>query len=180
MEDVQNLINIGPTNPIQILNQHEDRKSTGDKANISNPKVNRGCAPLTANRTSADCVQISLGPSIPYILLGVYHTGRSNAMFQHKRVLHNSVKGDILCYWWCVHTGWGIGWMPRDYEVGDNQSCWHYWWLFYIGWGHGLELYSYLVSINKNEKKNTSVRFSASQQSQYTSAWVFAANLKID
>ena len=23
MEDVQNLINIGPTNPIQILNQHE-------------------------------------------------------------------------------------------------------------------------------------------------------------
>ena len=31
---------------------------TRDKANISNPKVNRGCAPLTANRTSADCVQI--------------------------------------------------------------------------------------------------------------------------
>ena len=51
-----------------------------DNANISNPKVNRGCAPLTANRTSADCVQISLGPSIPYIPLGVYHTGRFNAM----------------------------------------------------------------------------------------------------
>ena len=113
MEDVHNLINIGPTNPIQILNQHEiflfdfwfcmcpsndifdknkkswsrywgstakTRKSTRDKANISNPKVNRGCAPLTANRTSADCVQISLGPSIPYIPLGVYHTGRFNAM----------------------------------------------------------------------------------------------------
>ena len=110
MEDVHNLINIGPTNPIQILNQHDifwrfsmcksndtfdknkkywsrywgstakDRKSTWDKANISNPKVNRGCAPLTANRTSADCVQISLGPSIPYIPLGVYHTGRFNAM----------------------------------------------------------------------------------------------------
>ena len=47
-----------------------DRKSTRDKANISNPKLNRGCAPLTANRTSADCVQISLGPSIPYIPLG--------------------------------------------------------------------------------------------------------------
>ena len=56
------------------------RKSTRDKANISNPKVNRGCAPLTANRISADCVQISLGPSIPYIPLGVYHTGRFNAM----------------------------------------------------------------------------------------------------
>ena len=48
----------------------KDRKSTSDKANISNPKVNRGCAPLTANRISADCVQISLGPSMPYIPLG--------------------------------------------------------------------------------------------------------------
>ena len=38
-----------------------DMKSIGDKANISNPKVNKGCAPLTANPTSADCVQISLG-----------------------------------------------------------------------------------------------------------------------
>ena len=113
MEDVHNLINFGPTNPIQILNQHEmfwrfcmcpsndtfdknkkilkyvlglnskDRKSTRDKANISNPKVNRGCAPLTANRTSADCVQISLGPSITYIPLGVYRTGRFNAMLTH-------------------------------------------------------------------------------------------------
>ena len=110
MEDVHNLINFGPTNPIQILNQHEffwrfcmcpsndtfdknkkkwkevlelnskDRKSTRDKANISNPKVNRGCDPLTANCISADCVQISLGPSIPYITLGVYRTGRFNAM----------------------------------------------------------------------------------------------------
>ena len=48
----------------------KDRMSTRDKANISNPKVNRCCAPLTANPTSADCVQISLGPSIPYIPLG--------------------------------------------------------------------------------------------------------------
>ena len=53
----------------------KDRKSTGDNANICNPKVNGGCPPLTANRTSADCVQISLGPSIPYIPLGVYNTG---------------------------------------------------------------------------------------------------------
>ena len=58
----------------------KDRKSTRDKANISYPKRKRGCAPLTANRTSADCVQISLGPSIPYIPLGVYRTGRFNAM----------------------------------------------------------------------------------------------------
>ena len=48
----------------------KDRKSTRDKANISNPKVNRGCAPLTSNRISAECVQISLAPSIPYIPLG--------------------------------------------------------------------------------------------------------------
>ena len=105
MEDVPNLINIGHTNPIQILNQQvflkilymsfkwyfsakikkilmselglnsKDRKSTRDKTNISNPKVNRGCTPLTADRTSADCMQISLGPSIPYIPLKVYHTG---------------------------------------------------------------------------------------------------------
>ena len=47
----------------------------------SNPKVNRGCAPLTANGISADCVQISLGPSIPCIPLEVYHTGGYNAMF---------------------------------------------------------------------------------------------------
>ena len=65
--------------PVVGLNS-KDRKSTKDKANISNPKVNRGCAPLTANRISADCVQISLGPSIPYIPPGVYHTGGLNAM----------------------------------------------------------------------------------------------------
>ena len=58
----------------------EERESTSNKANISNPKVNRGGALLTANRISADSVQISLGPSIPYIPLGVYHTGGFNAM----------------------------------------------------------------------------------------------------
>ena len=58
----------------------KDRKSTRDKANISNPKVNRGCAPRTANRISADCVQISLAPSIPYIPLEVCHTGGFNAV----------------------------------------------------------------------------------------------------
>ena len=60
----------------------KNRKSTRDKANIRNPKINRGCAPLTANHTSADCVQISLGHSITYIPLGVYHTGVFNAMIK--------------------------------------------------------------------------------------------------
>ena len=55
--------------------QYKDKKSTKDKANISNTKVNRDCPPLTANHTSADCVQISLGPSIQYIPLSVYRTG---------------------------------------------------------------------------------------------------------
>ena len=56
------------------------RKSAKGKANIGNPKVNRGCPPFTANRTSADYDENSLGPSLQYILLGVYHTGGFNAM----------------------------------------------------------------------------------------------------
>ena len=64
-----------------VLGLHsKDRKSARDKVNRSNPKVNRGCPPLTANRTSADCVQISLGPPKQYIPLRVYHTGGFNAM----------------------------------------------------------------------------------------------------
>ena len=58
----------------------KDRMSTKDKANMPNPKVNRGCPPLTANHISADCVQISLGPPIQNIPLGVYRTGGFNAM----------------------------------------------------------------------------------------------------
>ena len=57
----------------------KDRESTKDKANTNNPKVNRGCPPLTANRTSADCVQISLRPSIQRIPPWVYRTGGFNA-----------------------------------------------------------------------------------------------------
>ena len=59
----------------------KDMKSTRDKANISNPKVNRGCPPLTANRISAYCVQISLGPSIQYIPLRVYHILRVSTLW---------------------------------------------------------------------------------------------------
>ena len=64
-----------------VLGLHsEDRKSTKDKANINNPKVNRGCPLLTANRISRDCVQISLGPAIHNIPLRVYRNGGFNAM----------------------------------------------------------------------------------------------------
>ena len=64
-----------------VLGLHmKDRMPNKDKANIGNPKVNRCCPLLTANRISADCVQIALGPSIQYIPLRVYHTGGFNAM----------------------------------------------------------------------------------------------------
>ena len=59
----------------------QNRKSTRDKANISNPKVNDGCAPLSAYRSSADCVQISIGPSISCVPLRVYRTGEFHAMW---------------------------------------------------------------------------------------------------
>ena len=51
-----------------------------DKANMRNYKVNRGCPPLTANHTSANCDENSLGPSIQYIPLRVYHSGGFNAV----------------------------------------------------------------------------------------------------
>ena len=66
---------------ISVLGRHsKDKKSTQDKSNMGNPKLNSGCPPLTANRTSAGCDENSLWPSIQYIPLGVYHTGGFNAM----------------------------------------------------------------------------------------------------
>ena len=49
----------------------KDKKCAMDKANIGNPKVNRGCVPLTANSTLADCVKNSFEPSVQYIPPGV-------------------------------------------------------------------------------------------------------------
>ena len=66
---------------MSVLGAHnKDRRSTRDKANIGNSKVNKGCPPLTANCTSADNVENWLGPSVEYIRLGVYHTGSFNAI----------------------------------------------------------------------------------------------------
>ena len=58
----------------------KDMGSTREKANTGNSKVNNGCPPLTANLTSADCLENSPGPSIQYIPLVVYHTEGFNAM----------------------------------------------------------------------------------------------------
>ena len=66
--------NVGTGAPYQRQDVYQD------KTNIGNLKVNRGCPPLTASRTSADCFENSLGPSMQYIPLGVYHTGGFNAM----------------------------------------------------------------------------------------------------
>ena len=64
-----------------LLGSHsKGRKSTRDKANLGNPEVSRGCPPLTANRTSAECGENPLGPSVQYIPLGVYLIGGFNAM----------------------------------------------------------------------------------------------------
>ena len=64
-----------------VLRAHnKDRKSARYNANKGNPKVNRGCPLLTAIRTSADCVENSLGPSVQYTPLGVYHTKSFNGM----------------------------------------------------------------------------------------------------
>ena len=93
-ENVSNLINICPADPIQVLNprgifedfvfvlQMTHSKYSRDKANMGNPQINRGCPLLTANRTSADCVWITSGPSMHHIPLWVYHTGGFNAIFR--------------------------------------------------------------------------------------------------
>ena len=65
-----------------------DRKSTRDKAKIGDPKVNRGCTPLTANRTSTDFVENSLATnrsSVQYSPLEVHHTGGLNAIYTSNR-----------------------------------------------------------------------------------------------
>ena len=59
---------------------HKGRDYSKNKANAGIPKVNRGCPPLTATRTSADCVENIPGPSVQHNPLWVYYTGGSNAM----------------------------------------------------------------------------------------------------
>ena len=107
MEDVLNLINICPTNPIQVLNLHgffEDfvcvlqmillqkknkcwywspRAKTGSlqgikQTQVINPKVSRGCPPLTANHISADCGKFTWTFNTIYSTGGLPYWG-----FQH-------------------------------------------------------------------------------------------------
>ena len=78
-----------------------DRKYTTDKANISNPKVNRGSPLLTTNRTSADREENTPAPLVQYIPLGVYHTGGFNVM----NYIHSGI-WDVISH--SCHTLSGI------------------------------------------------------------------------
>ena len=105
IEDVTYFIDICPITSIQGLNLHDffidfdgdiqmmlrtimiffmlalnDRKSSRGRANIVNPKTNKGCPPFTVNHTSAQYVENSRGPSPGYIQMGHPHTGICNAM----------------------------------------------------------------------------------------------------
>ena len=65
----------------RALDPHaKDGMYSRDRANISNSKVSRRCLPLTANRTSADCMENTPGPPVQHIQMGVYHTGGFSAM----------------------------------------------------------------------------------------------------
>ena len=47
-------------------------KSSGERANRGNPKLNRSCSPLTTNRTSANCGQNWFGQTIQHIVLAYW------------------------------------------------------------------------------------------------------------
>ena len=97
-----------------VLGLHsKDRTSTKDKANIRNPKVNRGCPLLTANCTSADCVQISFGPPIQYIALRVYHIGGFNAMYDNDII-------SSLSFHWVLWLDTGISRSSLRWFSGYN------------------------------------------------------------
>ena len=90
----------------------KDRKYSRNKANICNPNVNRDCPSLATNRTSADCVENTLVPSIQHIPLGVYHTGVFNSM-RYRQPAINQLRSDrwltrrtiyIHIYYICIYT----------------------------------------------------------------------------
>ena len=136
-----------------VLGVHrKDRTSTKDKANIRNPKVNRGCPPLTSNRTSADCVQISLGPPMQYIPLRVLYWG-FNAMFFRGCVSERVVSSYSVSYSQSLVSGSMYSlcqvpphkrgrinfWLP-PFRLNRRSSwtgaglCHHYWVGYRVGW----------------------------------------------
>ena len=115
-------------NTMLVLGPHgKDREYHRDKANIDNPKVNRGCPTLTTNRTWADCMEITLGLWIRHIPLGGYHTGVStlctNTIISHHK--------DIFSWWkWIEYRECIGGWFTHErvsynnIQIGDFPiSC---------------------------------------------------------
>ena len=71
-----------------------------DKANLFKPKLNRGCPPLTANHTSAYCVEITPGLSVHHIppgatILGFYAMRSCHYI---KRPIFWAITDQYLCY----------------------------------------------------------------------------------
>ena len=82
-----------------VLGHHDKgREYSRNKANAGNPKVNRVCPPLTATRTSADCVENIPGSSVQHNPQGVYNTGGSNAMMVLGATQWKFERNKIL--WW--------------------------------------------------------------------------------
>ena len=74
-----------------------DRKSSRNKADMGNPKANRGCTPSTMNCSSAECGQNSRGPQSRHIEWVHCHTGRFNAMMRWKNFLSASrIKVELI------------------------------------------------------------------------------------
>ena len=142
-----------------VLGFHsKDRKSMKDKSSISNPKENRGCPPLTASRTSVDCVQVSLGPSIQYIPLRVYRTGGFNAMYVkypcgHVRLnrpiwrrfsyVYNQHKTHFRT-WQCI---WGTIHANRPWNALQIITLYLFFYLWLYPAFEFILIYKYLISI---------------------------------
>ena len=76
-----------------VLRAHgKDGKYYRDKANEGNPKVNKGCPPLTTNHTSAGCMENSPGPSMQYIPLVFFQTGGFNDMISNGGIINSPCK----------------------------------------------------------------------------------------
>ena len=78
----------------------KDKKYSMDKANTDIPKVNKGCRLLTANGTSADCVENTPGHLIQHIPLRIYHTEIFNVMIYNPTWRHHRILSISMALLW--------------------------------------------------------------------------------
>ena len=90
-----------------------------DKANISNPKVNRGCPPLTANRISADsCANFTLTLNTIYSTEGLPYSGFQRYSLGAGIQAAGEMKAKKY-----VYSGSGVKWTACSaYETGYRGS----------------------------------------------------------